>query len=293
MKFSKEIWKNIQFPKTFKTSQKYQISNYGRVRNLRADGSFHIKKGIVYERQLVYRFNFPEKLNDGVRLQLHQKANHLVAASFCKGYQKGCYVVWQDYNRLNNFYKNLLILNGSEGRSFVKNKLAKEAEQFMIFPPSEEENPKEKSESHKVVADDDYFKTMDKYPLYEINRHGVIRRRVAPFKGRIMKQRKHPDNFYFLDLLDANKKRKTVYPHKEVARNWNINVTPEKRTLVVHLDGDTLNNSSDNLEWMDHSEALKHGFKIKKRDNRKSWKTRKDRYGNGFKDRGESKENHT
>ena len=134
---------------------------------------------------------------------------------------------------------------------------------------------------------------MPQYPLYEINRFGVIKRRKAPFKGRIMKQRIHPDNFYFLDLLDANKKRKTVYPHKEVARHWNINVTPETRTIVVHLDGNTLNNCSDNLEWMDHSEALKHGFKINKRDNRKSWKTRKSLYGNGFKNRGESKEDHT
>ena len=70
---------------------------------------------------------------------------------------------------------------------------------------------------------------------------------------------------------------------------WNINLDPANNTVVVHLDGDTLNNVSDNLEWMSPSDAMKLQFKHNKRDNRKSWKTRKERYGNGFKKRGKKK----
>ena len=47
----KEIWKKIVFPNGFKTKANYQISNYGRVRNILEDGSLHIKKPIFQNGQ--------------------------------------------------------------------------------------------------------------------------------------------------------------------------------------------------------------------------------------------------
>ncbi len=284
-----EKWKKIKFKSGFNSNQNYQISNFGRVRNILSCGAIQVKKPILYQNQLIYRFTFPEKLNDGVRLKLHQKASHLVAKHFCKNYFKGCYVVWEDYNKLNNYYKNLLCLEESPGRSHAAKGRYKNIEQVLVLPKEKEDTPERVDGIQKIEIDDAYYKRMPAYPNYEINRYGEIRRFKSPFKGRIMKQRLHPDKFYFLDLIDKDKKRRTVYPHKEVAKAWNINIDAEHKTVVVHKDGNTLNNHSDNLEWMTPSEAIKLQFKHKKKDNYKVWETRKKRYGNGFK----SKENVT
>ena len=258
MRKIKERWKKIRFPKKFKTKQNYQISNYGRVKNLLKDGAFQIKKPLLYKGIAIYKFTFPAKENDGVRLQLHRKAHQLVAEYFLSDFQAGCYVVWKDYNRLNNCVTNLDCLQESEARSHIAKGRGKNFPQFEIFPDNEVVTPVENNSNIlKVEQDDDFFKIMNQYPDYEINRSGVIRRSRDPFKGRIMKQRMHPSNYYFLDLIDKNKKRRTVYPHKEVAIHWNINIMPETYTTVLHLDGNTLNNHSDNLEWTSGTTNLK------------------------------------
>ena len=258
MRKIKERWKKIRFPKKFNTKQNYQISNYGRVKNLLKDGAFQIKKPLLYKGIAIYKFTFPAKENEGVRLQLHRKAHQLVAEYFSSDYETGCYVVWNDYNRLNNCITNLNCLQESEARSHIAKGRGKNYPQFEVFPDKETITPSDNNASIlKVEQDDDFFKIMDQYPDYEINRSGIIRRSRDPFKGRIMKQRLHPSNYYFLDLIDKYKKRRTVYPHKEVAIHWNINIMPEEYTTVLHLDGDTLNNHSDNLEWVTGTTNLK------------------------------------
>ncbi len=264
----------------------YQVSNYGRVRNVLTDGSLHIKKPIFQNGQIIYKFTFPEKLNDGQRLILHQKAAHLVARHFHKKeYFKGCYVVWKDYNRLNNFYKNLLVLNENEGRSHIAKGRYRhaDAEQKWVLPPAKKEPEAAEEEKFKrVESDSDYFKRIKTIPNYEINRCGVIRRAEPPFKGKVIKPRMHPSGFLFCDLKYKNK-RYTVYPHKEVAIHWNINVMPDKRTIVSHIDGDLTNNCSDNLEWTTPKESAEITKNHNKIDYDQVWKTRRKKYGkSGF-----------
>ncbi len=291
-----EKWKKIKFPEGFVTKANYQVSNYGRVRNILKDGAFHIKKPIFQNGQVIYKFTFPEKLNEGQRLILHQKANHLVARHFRpKEYFKGCYVVWKDYNRLNNYINNLLILNESEGRRHIAlgRYRFKDVEQKLILPEEEEKETNVLEEVYKKVErDDDYFKIISHIPNYEINRNGVIRRAIPPFKGKIIKPRMHPSGFLFCDLKYKNK-RYTVYPHKEVAKHWNINVMPEERTIVSHLDGDLTNNNSDNLEWTTPQESAMITQMHKKIDYDKIWKKRRKLYGKtGFKKKSKKKEVH-
>ncbi|MGK7392158.1 MAG: NUMOD4 domain-containing protein [Candidatus Cyclobacteriaceae bacterium M2_1C_046] len=286
-----EKWKNIIFPKQYKTTQAYQVSNYGRVRNFKEEDVFRIKKPILYQGQLLYRFSFPPSKNNGKKLCLHVPAKKLVCSHFNKEYKKGKYIVWKDYNKLNNYVTNLLVLDPSPGRSHAAKGRNTKVAQIPVMPPVLTEKAKDKS-PHKVEAQYDYFKPIPNFSLYEINRFGVIKRRRPPFKGRILKQRIHPDKFYFIDLTNDHKQRKTVYTHKAVAETWNINVLPERRTIVIHKDGNTLNNCSDNLEWVDHSEALKYQFEHKQRDNRKSWRTRKKRYGKSGQKRKTLKEEH-
>ena len=280
-----EAWKKIVFPKGFNTKANYQVSNYGRVRNVLTDGSLHIKKPIFQNGQVIYKFTFPEKLNDGQRLILHQKAAHLVARHFLhKEYGKGCYVVWKDYNRLNNYYKNLLVLNESEGRSHIAKGRYRHADvkQKLVLPPAEKVEEIEEEKFKRVESDSDYFKKIKTIPNYEINRCGVIRRAEPPFKGKVIKPRMHPSGFLFCDLKYKNK-RYTVYPHKEVAIHWNINVMPEERTIVSHIDGDLTNNCSDNLEWTTPKESAEITKSHNKIDYGQVWKTRRKKYGkSGF-----------
>lgn len=283
-RFGVEKWKKLKFPEGFNTKVNYHISNYGRVRNRLADGSEHIKKPLLIEGQLVYKFSFPAKLNNDRPLILHQKVNQLVARHFYpKEYFKGCYVLWKDYNKLNNYYKNLIILDASEGHRWVayaRNR-HKDAEQSLIFPPTElvsKKNTKNDTRYKKVELDDNYFKRIPHLPNYEINRFGVIRRAVPPFKRRIIKPRLHPTGYLFCDLKNKVK-RYTVYPHKEVAKLWNININPEERRIVSHIDGDLTNNNSNNLEWTTPEESARLTQLHKKIDYQKVWATRRKRYG--------------
>ncbi len=284
IKFGPEKWKKLKFPEGFNTKVNYSVSNYGRVRNRLPDGSEHIKKPLLIEGQLVYKFSFPAKLNKGRSLILHQKANQLVARHFYqKEYFKGCYVLWRDYNKLNNYYKNLIILDVSEGHRWVANARNhhKDVEQKLILPPETEERKRKTADDSrykKVEMDDNYFKRIPHLPNYEINRFGTIRRAVPPFKGRIIKPRLHPTGYLFCDLKNKDK-RYTVYPHKEVAKLWNININPEERRIVSHLDGDLTNNSSDNLEWTTPEESARLTQMHKKIDYKKVWETRRKRYG--------------
>ena len=142
----------------------------------------------------------------------------------------------------------------------------------------------------------EFFKTIRGFSRYEVSNLGRIRRKKYRYYHKankcwidmpemIMKQRLHPEGFYFIDVKDDEGKRRTLYIHKAVAMEWCINLIPEKKTIVVHLDGDTKNNNSINLEWADPSEAMKLQFKLGKKDNFKVWKKRKKLYGNGYKTR--------
>jgi len=92
----------------------------------------------------------------------------------------------------------------------------------------------------------------------------------------------------FLDLIDNSGKRKTVYPHKEVAKAFCINVLPSEYTMVIHLDNDPKNNDSSNLDWVSPSEHMSFQFKVGNKDNYKVWKVRKKKYKNGFKSTGKA-----
>ncbi len=134
---------------------------------------------------------------------------------------------------------------------------------------------KEKS-FHKVERIEEIYKPIEGFSKYRVSNLGTIVSYMGSKKGRPMKQRIHPQQgYYMLDLIDDNGKRRTVYPHKEVAKSFCINVLPEERTLVVHLDGNLKNNNSANLEWCTHSESIRNQISNGNRDTSKTWKTRR------------------
>ena len=96
------------------------------------------------------------------------------------------------------------------------------------------------------------------FDSYEVSNKGKIRRkhhkifiektkREMNLKKRLMKQRWNKTcKTYFLDLMNSERKRKTVYPHKEVAKAFCVNNNPEKLTMIIHLDNNPKNNTTLN-----------------------------------------------
>ncbi len=131
---------------------------------------------------------------------------------------------------------------------------------------------------------------------YEISDRGRIRRvakkttlnknkKKPTLSQRIMKQRWNKScKTYFLDLINNDKKRKTVYPHKEVAKAFCSNDNAATLTMIIHLDNNSKNNYATNLEWVSPSDHMSFQFKVGNKDNFKVWKTRKKKYKNGFKE---------
>jgi len=147
----------------------------------------------------------------------------------------------------------------------------------------------------RIERIDEVWKSLDDFSNYEVSNRGRIRSKdretfhrgsktMMKVKGKVMKQRWNKAcKCYFLDLLDNNGKRRTVYPHKEVAKAFCINVLPELYTMIIHLDNNPRNNDSTNLEWVSASDHMAFQFESGNKDNYKVWKIRKRKYKNGFK----------
>lgn len=96
---------------------------------------------------------------------------------------------------------------------------------------------------------------IDKNPNYEITEEGDVRnsktKRVLTGSinnsGYKTVHIKHSDNPEFV--------------HRLVAETFVYNDNPMIKTDVNHKDGDKLNNSVDNLEWISRSDNVKHAYK--------------------------------
>ena len=134
------------------------------------------------------------------------------------------------------------------------------------------------------------WKQISGFSDYEVSSLGNIKsiERVKKFKnGRRVhfdsknkSLRTHPGNgFLMTDLIDDSSKRKTLYPHKLVAKAFIKNDKPRKNKVVIHLDGNLQNNQVENLKWASFSESIKIGFQTGKRDNSQLWIKRRIKYG--------------
>ena len=94
---------------------------------------------------------------------------------------------------------------------------------------------------------------------YEASSAGEIRMRG----GRVLAQRPHPRKTgrnadYYVDLWQGGEHR-CVRAARLVARAW---VPGYRDGLTVnHIDGNTLNNRAENLEWMTRADNIRDGFR--------------------------------
>lgn len=90
--------------------------------------------------------------------------------------------------------------------------------------------------------------------LYQVSNFG----RIKNHKGAILALNKRPSNTQerYLIKLSKNNKKRSFLVHRLVATAFIPN--PEGKETVNHIDGNPLNNRSDNLEWATKSENHLH-----------------------------------
>lgn len=93
------------------------------------------------------------------------------------------------------------------------------------------------------------------YPIYSITIDGQVinnktKKKLKPFVN---------NGYYRINLYDSENSRKTLYLHRLIAETYIPN--PNNKPEVNHIDGNKLNNSIDNLEWVDRIENSKHSYK--------------------------------
>jgi len=93
--------------------------------------------------------------------------------------------------------------------------------------------------------------------LYEVNEKSEVRSLGDRYYNKIMPQR--IDRAGYLTTRLSNKgKNATVYIHRLLGFAFIVN--PLNKAFINHIDGNKLNNSLDNLEWVTHSENILHAY---------------------------------
>jgi hypothetical protein len=93
--------------------------------------------------------------------------------------------------------------------------------------------------------------------IYEISSEGDIKRVKT---GRILKLCVSTKG-YASPQLYKNNRYEPVRTHRLVAVHFIPN--PENKPFVNHIDGNKLNNSVTNLEWVTNAENVAHGWNLK------------------------------
>lgn len=103
------------------------------------------------------------------------------------------------------------------------------------------------------------------FDFYEINKDGIIKsfhknkvRVVTPYYCKT-------SGYYRINLTREDGTRKKALLHRLLAEAFIPN--PYNKEEVNHIDGNKLNNTLDNLEWVTRRENNLHAHKMKLRDN--------------------------
>jgi hypothetical protein len=94
------------------------------------------------------------------------------------------------------------------------------------------------------------------FSRYEINRFGVIRNTLT---NREISVNVNDYGYIRASLYDDDGRRRTPTVHRLIGNAFIPN--PNNLETINHKDGNKLNNSIDNLEWMSRSDNLIHAYR--------------------------------
>lgn len=98
---------------------------------------------------------------------------------------------------------------------------------------------------------------------YQISNYGEIKSLTRWGNGRILKggkTKEKPQQYRYIALVGTGRKDiKHKYIHRLVAEAFIPN--PNNYTEVNHIDGNTMNNHADNLEWCTHKQNMENAHK--------------------------------
>ena len=90
--------------------------------------------------------------------------------------------------------------------------------------------------------------------IYSIHIDGTI---TNDLKGNIKKPTQLKIGYLMVDLYKNNKASK-LYVHRLIAEHFIHNDDPVNKTQVNHKNGNKLDNSIANLEWISHGDNIRH-----------------------------------
>ena len=107
------------------------------------------------------------------------------------------------------------------------------------------------------------WKIIDNFPNYQISNFGRVMSLVKKDKPLIRTPHITGGGYYSIKLHRKVEGKKVIerrYIHRLVAEAFIPN--PLNRTEINHIDGDKTNNHITNIEWITHSENMKHSYKL-------------------------------
>lgn len=114
------------------------------------------------------------------------------------------------------------------------------------------------------------WKDIDGYQGYQVSTFGRVRthNKIShsdyhgdrKWKDRILKQKLNTTSKYMQVNLWRDKNYKTFYVHRLVALTFLEKPTSSNMT-VNHIDGNTMNNNVQNLEWLSLADNIRHGYR--------------------------------
>ena len=94
---------------------------------------------------------------------------------------------------------------------------------------------------------------------YEINEISEVRSLSNRNYYKIMPQRKGRGGYWTVRLSNKGKDA-TLYVHRLIGFSFIKNLL--NKPMINHIDGNKLNNSIENLEWVTHAENMRHAYKL-------------------------------
>ena len=202
---------------TFKDKDysKFEISNYGKVRNIRKNFILKTKYNTTHE--IIDLANKDNKSH--YIIPIHELVAHVYLK---KKSDKHNIIIHKDNNLRNNYYKNLEYI---DKRGLIIRETRKSLYKNIL----------------------EYWLPVPNYDEYIISNLSKIK---SLYTNKILTSNKN-GTYYRINLqVDGKNERNYLRVHRLVASTFKYNDDPINKTIVDHIDNNKLNNKADNLRWV-------------------------------------------